>query len=311
MLTELRPATALANHVPRLRAALAAIPAGGADEEYFAYALFKELDELGETDQAWPALERGLRARRAHQQFDSAGERARVAALMASAGGAPATIGDGAPVPIFVVGVPRSGVGLVSRLLARHPAIAAPATHTHFANVLAAVEADAANASADAIRQRYLALARPAGDTRPFLLDSQPMNFLHVPWIRRAFPEARILHVERDPLDACFSQLARLFPEHGMAIADPRELAEAYREYRLMLREWHARLPGALLDVSYESLCEKPEMVLRVVCAFLGVRFDRAMLADGEPLHAERIGRGNAYAASLPELFALRAKSSP
>jgi hypothetical protein len=73
-----------------------------------------------------------------------------------------------------------------------------------------------------------------------------------------------------------------------------------------MMATWHARLPGALLDVSYESLCDKPEMVLRVVSAFLGVRFDRAMLGGDDLAHRGRIGRADAYAAWLPELVALR-----
>jgi hypothetical protein len=126
-----------------------------------------------------------------------------------------------------------------------------------------------------------------------------------VPHIRRAFPEARLLHVERDPVDTCLAQLSRLFPEHGMAIANPAEIAGAYRDYRRLVAAWHARLPGAMLDVSYESLVEKPEMVLRVVCAFLGLRFDRTML-DGEPLHARRVGHAARYEAWLPELVALR-----
>jgi tetratricopeptide (TPR) repeat protein len=304
-LSDLRQATPADNDVASLRERLAAMPAGTAGEEYLAHALAKELDDLGEPAQAWTALARGLRARRAQQRYDAAAERLRVDRFIADADIVePAPAPDGRPVPIFVLGVPRSGVGLLSRLLAKHPAIAAPPANTRLAEMLD--RADQTAPPAQDIRQRYFD-GLLAGDaaTRPFVLDRHPMNFLHVPAIRRAFPEAKLLHVERDPLDACHSQLARLFPEFGMAIASDAELAGAYRDYRRLMDTWHARYPGAILDVSYESLVGKPEMVLRVVCSHLGLRFDRAMLA-GVALHDRRVGRGAAYAQFLPELAALR-----
>jgi tetratricopeptide (TPR) repeat protein len=307
MLAELFPGPPRGERLAATEAQLARLPVGHRDDPYYTYALFRGFDALGDAARAWPMLERGLRARRARQPYDAPGERARVEALLADsiAGGANAVATVGDPVPIFVFGVPRSGVGLLGSLLARHPAIAAPAAHTHFANAIARPGADGNPPTAAEVRARYLAQAVPAGSTAPFLLDSQPMNFLHAPAIRRAFPEARLLHVERDPVDACFSQLSRLLPEHGMAIANPAELADAYRDYRRLIDTWHARLPGAILDVGYESLVEKPEMVLRVVCSFLGLKFERGLL-EGEKLHRGRIGRSRPYARWLPELVALR-----
>jgi Tfp pilus assembly protein PilF len=306
-LTDLSTPTKQRNRVAELEQQFARLPRGHRDDPYFAHALFKEYDAVDAPAKAWAALERGLAARRARQPYDVAAEHRRVEELLADAAAAdpPAQVAPGDPQPIFVVGVPRSGVGVLGGLLARHPAIAAPPTHTHFSRALMTPGPDGARPPPALVRARYLALAVPAGTTAPFVLDRQPMNFLHVPHIRRAFPEARLLHVERDPADACLAQLSRLFPEHGMAIANPAEIAGAYRDYRRLVAAWHARLPGAMLDVSYESLVEKPEMVLRVVCAFLGLRFDRTML-DGEPLHSRRVGHAARYEAWLPELVALR-----
>jgi tetratricopeptide (TPR) repeat protein len=304
-LSDLRHATLADNDVARLRARLAALPEGAAGEEYLAYALAKELDDLGEPAQAWPALERGLGARRRQQRYDAGTEKARVDRFIADADLVePAPPADGMPIPIFVIGVPRSGVRLLAGLLARHPSIAAPPAHARLAEMLDRVDQTAPPAAQ--VRARYFdGLLAGEAARRPFVLDRHPMNFLHVPAIRRAFPEARLLHVERDPLDACHSQLARLFPEFGMAIASDEELAGAYRDYRRLMGQWHVRYPGAILDVSYESLVRKPEMVLRVVCSQLGLRFDRAMLA-GETLHDRQVGRGTAYAPYLPHLAALR-----
>ena len=71
----------------------------------------------------------------------------------------------------------------------------------------------------------------------------------------------------------------------------------------------HARLPGAMLDVSYESLAEKPEMVLRVVFSFLGLRYEKGVL-EGQTLHRQRVGHARRYEMFVPELVALRRAAS-
>jgi tetratricopeptide (TPR) repeat protein len=306
-LSDLASPTRERNRIAALEAQFARLPPGHADDPYYAHALFKEHDAIGQHAQAWKALERGLAARRSRQPYDVATERLRVEALLADAGAEqpPAQAAAGDPVPIFVIGVPRSGVGLLAGLLERHPAIHAVAPQGQLTRALMGAGPDGAPPAPATARARYLAaLGTLPADAR-FVLDREPMNFLHAPAILRAFPEARLLHVERDPVDALLSQLSRLFPEHGMAIANVPEIASAYRDYRRLMAAWHARLPGAVLDVRYESLVEKPEMVLRVVCSFLGLRFERGML-EGAKLHGRRVGHAAPYAPWLPELVALR-----
>jgi hypothetical protein len=196
-------------------------------------------------------------------------------------------------------------VGVLAGLLGRHPAIHAVAPQSQLTRALMTPAPEGGPPAPAVVRARYLAMLGTLAPEARFILDREPMNFLHVPALRRAFPEARLLHVERDPVDAMLSQLSRLFPEHGMAIANVPEIAGAYRDYRRLMAAWHARLPGAVLDVRYESLVEKPEMMLRVVCSFLGLRFERGML-EGAPLHARRVGHSAPYAQWLPELAALR-----
>jgi tetratricopeptide (TPR) repeat protein len=307
-LSDLASPTRERNRIPTLEKQFALLPPGHSDDPYYAHALFKEHDAIGQHAQAWKALERGLAARRARQPYDLAAERGRVDSLLADPGAMQpaAQPAPGDPVPIFVVGVPRSGVAVLATLLGRHPSVSPIAPQGQLSRAVMAVGADGAPPTPAVVRARYLALIGTPRAGATCVLDREPMNFLHVPVLRRAFPEARLLHVERDPVDACLSQLSRLFPEHGMAIASVHDIAGAYRDYRRLVAAWHARLPGAMLDVRYESLVEKPEMVLRVVCSFLGLRFDRAML-EGAPLHARRVGHSKPYEAWLGELVALRA----
>jgi hypothetical protein len=119
--------------------------------------------------------------------------------------------------------------------------------------------------------------------------------------IRRALPNARILHMQRDPVDACFSLLCQPEREFGPPVFDPLELAEGHLAYRRLLLHWHRLLPGSILDVQYESLVEKPEMVLRVVFAFLGLHYEPGVLA-GINLRTDRIGRWQRYAGPLAEM---------
>jgi tetratricopeptide (TPR) repeat protein len=310
-LSDLASPTRERNRIPTLERQYALLPPGHRDDPYYAHALFKEHDAIGQHAQAWKALERGLAARRARQPYDLVAERSRVETLLADPGAAqpPARVEPGQAAPIFVIGVPRSGVGVLAGLLARHPAVHSIEPKSQFTHALLTPGPNGSAPSSELVRERYLALLGKPRDGASFVLDREPMNFLHVPAIRRAFPEARLLHVERDPVDACLSQLSRLFPEHGLAIASVPEIAGAYADYRRLMAAWHERLPGAVLDVRYESLVEKPEMVLRVVCSFLGLRFERSML-EGAKLHRKRVGHAEPYVQWLPELVALRPADS-
>ena len=88
-----------------------------------------------------------------------------------------------------------------------------------------------------------------------------------------------------------------------MPSGDPAALARYYLQYHRLMQHWHQILPGRLMDIDYESLVSKPDMVLRVVCSFLGIRYGSS-LRMGLSLHTRSIGRGRRYAEQLPELDA-------
>jgi hypothetical protein len=134
--------------------------------------------------------------------------------------------------------------------------------------------------------------------------ESRPMNFQLAAFIARALPGARFVHVAREPVDNCLSVLARPGGETSLPSHDTGRLASAYLDYRRLMLHWDRLLPGRMFEVSYESLVEKPETVLRVLCAFLGIRYGSA-LRTGLMLHARGIGRGARYLGRLPALRAL------
>ena len=129
-------------------------------------------------------------------------------------------------------------------------------------------------------------------------VESQPMNFPFLACIRRALPNARIVHMQRDPADSCFSLLCRPERESGPPVFEPLELAEGHLAYQRLLEHWCRLMPDNIFVVQYESLVAKPEMVLRVMFAFLGLRYETGVLS-GVTMHAERIGRWRRYAGPL------------
>jgi hypothetical protein len=257
------------------------------------FALHAELDRLGRHDEAWRALELGCRAKRATLQYAAADTEALVAALIDSmpgdAPGAPAPAG--ARVPVFITGMHRSGTTLLEQLLSAHPDVRGigelydftsamrDATDHHCRGVIdrTLVQRTAAVEFAR-VGERYLAGVEWRLGAERFFTDKLPSNFLNIGYIARALPQAKILHMVRDPVETCFSNLRELFSDANPYSYDLGELAHFHGQYRRLMAHWHHALPGRVLDVDYARLTQEPEAVMREVSAFCGIDFDPAML---------------------------------
>jgi Tfp pilus assembly protein PilF len=307
------------NHVARLRAQLARVPAGTTQEELLALSLFKELDDLGELQEAGIALERGIASRGARWKHSGHDPRAASDAILRTSSEelpGPAASRD-AVTPVFVVGMPGAGVALLGSILSRHSKVHHLGSLRPFSRLLseaigrdsvapfdAAAYERAAAIDFGKLGADWLAAVSPPAGRQPLVCESRPMNFQLAAFIARALPGARFLHVTRDPVDNCVSILARPGVEASLPSHDAGRLASSFLDYRRMMLHWDRVLPGRLFEVSYESLVEKPETVLRVLCAFLGIRYGAAM-RTGLMLHSRGIGRGARYLDRLPALRAL------
>ena len=119
------------------------------------------------------------------------------------------------------------------------------------------------------------------GDERYFT-DKLPSNFLNLGLICEALPQARILHMVRDPMETCFSNLRELFSDANPYSYDQRELADYYRQYERLMAHWRAAYPGRILAVDYTELTRDTEAVLRRVSTFCGLEFEPRMLEIGK-----------------------------
>ena len=328
LLAKLRRQTPSRNHIDRLRATVARMPHGHPEAPWLHYALFKELDDMDDIEGAWQALVQGMQARRRQVAYDAVAEARLFDRLQARS--VPATgvaVSTTAPTPIFIVGMPRSGTTLLEQILARHP-------HVQDAGELRdmlcqlrwvcdrvggphldeALCVEAEQADMGLLGRRYLEKTAWRANGRAFFTDKMPANFLLVDHIARALPQARILHMVRDPMEVCFSNLKELFVDAYPHTYDQREMAAHFIRYRGLMRHWHSRHPGRILDISYEDLVRAPEAAARRVLDFCGLAWDPDVLAMGprtssvatasaaqvrEPIHVRYVGQWRRYAHHL------------
>lgn len=283
-------------HAEAIRALLASSGRSPSDVALLGFALHKTFDDLGQHGPAWDALMLGCRAKRATLEYAPAETKRLFDALTryaprTSAAGGPALASRSDRTPIFIVGMHRSGTTLLEQLLDGSPQVRGigemydftsamrQVTNHHCRGVIdttlvrRAAEIDIAEAG----RHYLQGLQWRLGD-EAFFTDKLPSNFLNIAFICDALPQAKILHMVRDPLETCFSNLRELFSDANPYSYDLAELADFHSHYRRLMAHWHACRPGRILDVDYSRLTREPERVLREICAFVGIEFVPDML---------------------------------
>ena len=321
------------NHVADIEARLQAGFSQDEDEACALYALGKELEDLGEHERSFAAFTAGAKKRRATLNYDASAFYATLeevrGVMDAPAMSAPANgcEDEGA---IFILGMPRTGTTLAERMLLQSGCVENAGELTDFGFLLGAAigrlqAADPSLGVAGAMRQLdFAALGRDymrgarqmAGGSARFI-DKMPANYMYCGLLHRAMPNARIIHVERDPLDSCYAIFKTLFFNAYEFSYDLDELAEYYIAYRRMMRHWHEVMPGAILDVRYEALVADPEGQSRRIYDWCGLDWSPAVLEVPdrrrafatasaaqvrEPVHTRSVGSSRRHLKGLAPL---------
>ena len=285
------------NHVDALLALLAK---GGSEisgpgaQVFLHMAVAKELEDLGRYDEAFPHLVSGKAAGRP-QGYTSEADAEIFTAMRDAFSAAPApAAGTTSRMPIFVIGMPRSGTTLVERILSSHPDVHSSGELMSFplsfkrlsgsrtprlldVDTIARSRAiDWNQAGAD-----YLDHARPSAGDKKYFVDKLPHNFLYVGAIAHALPHARIICLRRDPLDTCVSNLRQLFGEdsafHEYSY-DLLDIGRHYIQFDRLMAYWRRQLPGRVLEVSYETLVAEQETTTRLLLDHCQLPWDDACL---------------------------------
>lgn len=261
---------------------------------YLNYAIGKEAEDLEDWRLAFDAFEAGAKARRSTVAYDEendvavfeAAERLYTASWLSCR---ETGLSDAAP--IFIVGEPRSGTTLLDRMLGAHSKVNSAGELRHFGfavrRITGLAEArqytpELLQAAADAdsfqIGTAYFESTASLRGDAAHLIDKLPGNYLYVPVILAALPKAKILHVRRDPMDACFAMYKQLFADAYLYSYDQAELARHYLRYLNMMDTWNERFPGRLHEVSYEDLVTDTEATLRNVLEYVGLSWQEQCL---------------------------------
>jgi tetratricopeptide (TPR) repeat protein len=187
---------------------------------------------------------------------------------------------SGSKLPIFIVGMPRSGTTLVEQILASHPKVTAGGEIDFWLRG----SGKPGMPEADAVRD-YLGLLNRLSFGAARVTDKMPFNFLFLDRIHRLLPNARIVHCRRNPVDTALSiYFARFTPSANFTqisnfAYDRKDIVRAYLAYLRLMDHWRGALPpDRFLEIDYESLVADPEAVARRLVAFCGLEWNRACL---------------------------------
>nr|WP_206951502.1 tetratricopeptide repeat-containing sulfotransferase family protein [Trinickia acidisoli] len=297
------------------------------------FALGKAYLDIGDAQRAFHHLDIGNRQKRASFTYDvdaAATWMKRTAATftpdrLAQFQGA----GAQSDLPVFVIGMPRSGTTLVEQIMSSHPQVTGAGelsalrlvieSHGTFPDSLDSMTSD----DVERLGHAYLARVTPLAEGRPRLVDKMPANFFYAGLVAAILPGARIIHCRRNPVDTCLSCYTKQFAGEQLFTYDQTELGVFYRSYEALMAHWRNVLPPQrLIEIDYEAVVDDLESQARRLIAFLGLQWDEACLhfhqtrrvvrtasvnQVRQPIYTASKGRWQKYADYLgPLLSALR-----
>jgi tetratricopeptide (TPR) repeat protein len=320
--------------------ALACDMAALSEEEqvHLHFALGKIYGDVGEHQRALAHLVAGNALKRKQIVYDEAAALARLdrtrALFSAEVMRERAGQGDPSPIPIFILGMPRSGTTLVEQMLASHPQVHGAGELSDFEAAVAALDGpdgvppDIGGAELRRIGADYLARVTSAAPAAERITDKMPGNFRFAGLIHLALPNARIIHLCRNPVDTCLSCFSILFGGDQPYTYDLGELGRYHRAYAALMEHWRRLLPpGVMLEVRYEALVADFEPQARRIVAHCGLDWNDACrdfhkterpvhtasaVQVRQPVYQTSVGRWRPPAAQLrPLLDALNRNQDP
>jgi tetratricopeptide (TPR) repeat protein len=204
-------------------------------------------------------------------------------------------IGVDSGLPIFIVGMPRSGTTLIEQIISSHPSVQGAGEVLFWWQTSRTLPLrfklkksfpECANElnKKDVIKVTELyeeTLRRIVGPASliTHITDKMPHNFVQLGLIALMYPNAKIIHTKRNPMDTCLSIFFQSFNDFHPYSFNLENLGHHYKNYQRLMTHWHDVLPGRVFDVNYEDVTADPERLSRGLIAHCGLDWDDACLS--------------------------------
>jgi tetratricopeptide (TPR) repeat protein len=279
-------------------------------QKYLHFALGKAYDDVGDYDRAFHHFQQGNILKRRQTPYVehntlSRLERVRsvfTPALMRSSQG----VGNPSAVPIFIVGMHRSGSTLVEQILSSHPQCFGAGELDDIGTLAERLRGPSgvefpeaiATVAENELRElgtQYLGVIRGMSAGAARVTDKMPPNFIYLGLINLLFPNARIIHTKRDPRDTAISNFCNILGARLGYTSDLSSLGRFYRHYQSLMEHWQNLLnPNVMLDVQYEMLVSDFEHQARRIVSHCELEWDQdcaAFYLNTRPVRTASVGQ--------------------
>jgi tetratricopeptide (TPR) repeat protein len=284
-----------ANHVEQMHQILEVTKSPPDKNIYMYYALGKELEDLGRWKESFEYYKKAGDAVLSVANYDVADEIRVIESIIKtcnldwlSSSTSLKSSQTSVKTPVFIVGLPRTGTTLVERILSSHSQVES-ADETFFMQMAIRhvsgagginepdeyIIEDAANKDIQLIAQHYMDSVDYRLSGQSLFIDKYPYNFLYLGFIAKAFPDARIIYLKRNPMDACFAMFKQSFFKFAYSLED---LGRYYVAQDKLRKHWASVLGDRIIEVDYDSLVTMQESNTKEILSKLGLKFEQACL---------------------------------
>ena len=289
--SELRRQTDDNNHINEMSSLIERGVKSRRDEILLHYALAKEYEDVNEHKKSFEHLTRGSQLRRSEMHYDVKNDIEvihKIREIFDSSVFCEPPGGYNNTEPIFIIGMPRTGTTLVERILGSHSEVYAAGELNDFSNELIKLVQTGNNAEKIsridlvektrnlnyfALGKNYVASVKSRICRTNHFIDKLPLNFLYTGLIHLALPDAKIIHVKRNPMDTCYAIYKRLFKGAYPFSYDLDELGKYFLAYYSLMDHWNEVLPDRIFQIGYENLVGDQENQTRRLIDYCGLEW--------------------------------------
>tara|TARA_B100000963_G_scaffold324397_1_gene309883 strand:- start:1293 stop:3095 length:1803 start_codon:yes stop_codon:yes gene_type:complete len=188
--------------------------------------------------------------------------------------------------PVFIVGMPRSGTTLVEQIISSHSRVTGAGELNYvskYGHRLATIQEEVTKKNIAEFRDKYLLQLVNRADNKRVVTDKMPQNFLYLPLICSAFEEAKIIHVHRNAKATCWSNFKHYFANENLGFSyDLQDIVLYYQMYFDLMQFWQSEYGHRIYSLDYERLTQDQEQETKQLIKYLGLTWENRCLSPQE-----------------------------